>query len=314
MQETPTQSPARSEPGRGRLSIPELRRVCHEPVREFNDLTGALYGWRISIHVTRVLLGMRRSAAFASSLMVAAGLVGSVLCAFGGWVQTVGLALLASAYILDCVDGEMARYYGIDSFRWAAFDYLHHMLTKGFSFLCIGIGLFVDTGNPWLIVAGATCSVFWLILMGVRDLPTLLFGKKIVANVNRQRNPAYQRLRKHLERLSQEAKPARPVENRDIWGKDFRFQRWMIRTFFTSFDIVVPLLLLLSLADHFVAPLSGLAAHAFPLSLAGAFVLAYAVVLPLHTADCIWSAMKRGQVRSVLYDLAERVESFRDAP
>lgn len=287
-------------------SIAELRRVCHDPVRQFNDLTGSLYGWRISIHLTRAFLGLGLSASFASTAMVVCGLLGSALCLFGGWFLTAGLALLVVTYILDCVDGEMARYYGIDSFRWAGVDYVHHLLTKGLAFPCLGIGFFVAYGNPWTMAIGGLCAACWLILVGVRDLPLVLFAKKIVANEGRDQNPAFRRLVRNLHDLRRAANEEREKVE-DVWGADFRFQPWMIRTFFTAFDIVVPLLCLASFADRFGSTFS-MFGHTF--SYASALLLGYGLLLPLHTADVIHTAMSRGQIRDELYELARKAEDY----
>lgn len=287
-------------------SIAELRRICHDPVRQFNDLTGSLYGWRISIHITRLLLSFGLTASFASTAMVVSGLLGSALCLFGGWFLTGGLVLLVLTYVLDCVDGEMARYYGIDSFRWAGVDYLHHLLTKGLAFPCIGIGYFVEYRNPWTMAIGGLCASCWLILVGVRDLPLVLFAKKIVANEGRDQNPAFRRMVRNLRELRR-AQQREQEQAKDVWGADFRFQPWMIRTFFTSFDIVVPLLCLASFFDRFGATL---VAFGSVFSAGSVLLLAYGVILPLHTADVIHTAMSRGQVRAELYELARKAEEY----
>jgi hypothetical protein len=285
-------------------SIPELRRICQDPVRVYNDLTGSLYGWRISIYITRIFLSLGLTASFASSLMVAAGLVGSLLCAFGGGYSVAGLATLAFSYILDCVDGEMARYRRIDSFRWAGIDYLHHMLMKGFSFLALGIGVYVATGNPWTMAAGGACSIFWLLLMGVRDLPMMLFAKKIVANDKRSANPAFQRLRRHLRDLQRVRRDTSPPL--DVWGRDFKFQPWMIRTFFTSYDIMVLLALTTAIIDLWRPPTPF---FGMPFSATAWLLCGYSIILPLHFADALWTAMLRKQVRNELYELAGKIDA-----
>ncbi len=253
----------------------------------YNDLTGSLYGWRFSIYITRFLLSIGLTASFASTLMVITGIAGWLLASFGGPFLVAGLLSLTLSYVLDCVDGEMARYRGIDSFRWAGVDYLHHLVMKGMAFLGIGVGLYRDTGNAWVIAAGALCSTSWLLLMGLRDLPMLLFAKKIVMNERRAENPAVKRLFGILADVKDDIR-RRPAP-RDIWGKEFRFQPWVIRTFFTCFDVVVPLLACASIADRFVAPFPWLGAQ---FTITAALVCAYAVILPLHFLDCMNTAMR----------------------
>lgn len=269
----------------------------------YNDLTGSLYGWRFSIYFTRLFLSLGLTASFASSLMVLTGLLGWILASFGGPFLLAGLVSLTMSYVLDCVDGEMARYRGIDSFRWAGVDYLHHLVTKGMAFLGIGVGLYRDTGNAWVIAAGALCSVSWLLLVGLRDLPMLLFAKKIVMNERRFENPAVKRLYGYLDLLRKEIHE-RPAP-RDIWGAEFRFRPWVIRTFFTCFDVVIPMLAVTAAVDRFVHPFTW---HGVSFSVTSAVVCAYAIILPLHFLDCMNTAMRGKQVRNELYQLAEKVE------
>ena len=290
-------------------SIAELRRICQDPVRQYNDLTGVLYGWRFSIYITRALLARGYSASVGSVAMVVAGLLGSTLCLFGGVGLPIGLFLLTLAYVLDCVDGEMARYQGIDSYRWAAVDYLHHMFTKGLSFAFLGVGLYVEYGVPWTMAAGGLCSVFWLLLMGVRDLPTALFAKKIVLSGDRRKdNPAYQRMLRYMEELPDDALCTDDGVER--WGKDFKFEPWVIRTAITSFDMIIPAMMFAAIADLFVAPFALFGVGG--LSLVSLLVFAYAVILPLHTVDLIRDSMSKSkQVRNELYELAASVERYR---
>ncbi|MFG0318695.1 MAG: hypothetical protein ACF8XB_15585 [Planctomycetota bacterium JB042] len=291
-------------------SIEELRRVCQDPVRHNNDLAGALYGWRVSIYVTSLFLRLGLSANTASVLMLASGLSGSLLLLLPGWGRVAGAALVTAAFILDCVDGEIARYHGIDSFRWAAFDYIHHMTVKALSFLCLGIGAWLEFGNPWTMALGGIGSVFWLMLMAIRDLGPALFTKKIVQNDGRSGNPAYRRLVDNLKRVAadESERPSPEDESVDVWGKDFRFRPWMIRTALVSFDIAAPLLLVAALLDRLVG-----AEIVFELAVAPttALLALYAVLLPVHAIDLLYVAMRKGELRDELYDLARRVERFR---
>lgn len=302
-------SPTQAPPSQRKVeSIAELRRICQDPVRQYNDLTGQLYGWRFSIYITRFFLSLGLGASFASVLMVVCGVGGSLLLIPGGVCLPIGLFVLTMAYVLDCVDGEMARYQQIDSLRWASIDFIHHMLTKGLSFLCLGVGLYVEYGFAWTLGMGGACSIFWLLLMGVRDLPTALFAKKVVLCRDPANNPAYQRLLKNLAALADKAaleegseKPA-PQPPKDIWGADFKFQRWMIRTFFMAFDIAIPLLCLATIADLWLPTFS--LGPLGPLSAASAILLAYTIVLPIQLVDSLRDALPGRQLRNELYELA----------
>ena len=297
--------------------IQTLRQICQDPVRDNNDLAGALFGSRISIYVTSLLLRLGLSPNFASRTMLLFGVVGSLGLLAPGWWRVLGLSLITLAFVFDCVDGEMARYHKIDSFRWAAFDYIHHMSVKCLAFFCLGIGLFLEYGSAWTIVAGSIGSLSWLTLMTVRDLGISLFTKKIVMNDQRSENPAYQRMLEHLAQgvsdngSAPPAPPAPPAPSEpqlDVWGADFRFGTWMIRTYLVSFDLAGPSLLVAALLDLLIGPFS---LAGLTLSPTIVLLCLYAVILPLHMLDLLHGAMRRGKLRDELYDLARRVDSFR---
>jgi len=292
--------------------IPKLRQICQDPVRDNNDLAGALFGSRVSIYITSLLLRLGLSANFASRTMLLCGVAGSLCLVGTGWWRVLGLSLITLAFVFDCVDGEMARYYKIDSFRWAAFDYIHHMSVKCLAFFCLGIGLFLEFGSPWTIVAGGVGSLSWLMLMTVRDLGVALFAKKIVMDDERAGNPAYQRMQEHLASSGNGSGPARNPESKeskpDAWGADFRFEPWMIRTYLVSFDLAAPSLLVTALLDLWIGPFSVAGLTLSPTIL---LLYLYALVLPLHMLDLLHGAMRRGSLRDELYDLARRIDSFR---
>ena len=282
-------------------------------MRQNNDLAGALYGWRVSIYVTSLFLRLGLTANSASILMLLSGLSGSLLLLGPGSVRVAGAALVTFAFVLDCVDGEIARYHGIDSYRWAAFDYIHHMTVKALSFLCLGIGAWLEFGNAWTMAMGGVGSVFWLVLMAIRDLGPALFTKKIVENDGRSGNPAYQRLVQNLESGAADkpvsANGSGPVP--DVWGKDFSFRPWMLRTALVSFDIAAPLILIAAGLDLVIGTHTWGGQILAPTSV---LLLVYAVALPIHACDLLHAAMRKGHLRDELYDLARRVERFRKGP
>ncbi|HVS12063.1 MAG TPA: CDP-alcohol phosphatidyltransferase family protein [Planctomycetota bacterium] len=289
--------------------IAELRRICQVPSQ--NDLPAVLYGARLSIYVTRFLLRLGLGPSVATGAMLALGVIGSLCTLLGGWWIAAGLGLIAFSYVLDCVDGEMARYRGVDSYFWAGVDYVHHMLVKGLSFLCLGVGLFREHGDAWTVAAGGIGSVCWLLLLGLRDLPLTIFAKKVVLDPSRDCNPAYGSLTStlHAHRASRAGDP--PTFP---WGEGFRFRPWVVRTFFTTFEIAVPILIAAALADRVLAPF---ALFGRPAPLAGIVLYAYAVLLALEVAERVLDFARGERIDAELAELARRAEfpaPPRDAP
>src|SRR5690606_16239603 len=97
----------------------------------------------------------------------------------------------------------------------------------------------------------------------------------------------------------------------DVWGRDFRFRPWMIRTALVSFDIAAPLVLAASLLDRALGATTVLGQSVAPTTV---LLAGYAILLPVHAVDVLNAAMRKGQLRDELYDLARRVERFRKDP
>ncbi len=117
---------------------------------------GNWYARRISrplaLHVTRVVLrsGISAHAITAVAWLTGLAAVGALACGnLAGWVTAAGLLQLS--YLLDHVDGQVARYRDTASLDGVALDYLmHHTLTLLVP-IGVGHGLLVATGGlVWL--------------------------------------------------------------------------------------------------------------------------------------------------------------------
>jgi hypothetical protein len=75
-----------------------------------------------------------------------------------GWGTTVGwltsAMLLQAWYLLDHVDGQIARYRGSDSLDGVQLDYLMHHTMNLLVPLGAGFGAFVQAAEPWWLLAG----------------------------------------------------------------------------------------------------------------------------------------------------------------
>jgi len=145
-------------------SIAELRRVCQPPAvigrRSDEHWAGRLYMRGLSIYATRLALTAGLSADGVTILMLVVGLGGAALLLVAGVWPTVAAALGVQAYLLlDCVDGEVARWRHTESARGVYLDRISHYLVE--STLLIGLGWRAGGGDPvWLAVGmGAALAV-----------------------------------------------------------------------------------------------------------------------------------------------------------
>ena len=154
-----------------RPSIADLRAVAQPPGlverRSAEHWAGRLYMRRISLHVTRWLVGTRATPNGLTVAMIVVGLLAAVAAAFPGILTAVLAAVLIQVYLLlDCVDGEVARWRRISSAGGVFLDRLGHHVVEASVVLALGVRA---AGGPsrdadWWYVIGAVAAL--LIVIG----------------------------------------------------------------------------------------------------------------------------------------------------
>ncbi|HSK91130.1 MAG TPA: CDP-alcohol phosphatidyltransferase family protein [Euzebyales bacterium] len=138
-------------------SIAELRAVVQPPAlvgrRSAEHWAGRLYMRQISLHVTRRAIGLPITPNGWTVIMIVVGVAGAALLAVPGLATAVGAALAVQVYLLlDCVDGEVARWRRTTSAAGVYLDRLGHYVVE--AALLIALGVRVDGGPA--AIAGAT--------------------------------------------------------------------------------------------------------------------------------------------------------------
>jgi phosphatidylglycerophosphate synthase len=143
-----------------RPSIAELRAATQPPsifARNSGEhWAGRLYVRRVSPYATRLLLRAGLSPDAATWLMIATGLAAALTLTLPGPAAALAAALLIQLQILlDCSDGELARWQGRSSATGVYLDRLGHHLTE--AALPIALGIRADGGwdsiDGWTTVA-----------------------------------------------------------------------------------------------------------------------------------------------------------------
>jgi phosphatidylglycerophosphate synthase len=138
-------------------SIAELRPVA-QPEEHLGRLgeehwAGRLYMRRVSLHVTRLLVATPLSANAVTSLMIPVGLLAGLVLSLPGLAPALGGALLAQLWLLlDCCDGEVARWRRTFSPKGPYLDALGHYTIE--AALPVGLGIRADGG--WESIGGWT--------------------------------------------------------------------------------------------------------------------------------------------------------------
>jgi phosphatidylglycerophosphate synthase len=162
-----------------RPSLAELRAVAQAGVverRSAEHWAGRLYMRRVSLHVTRQLVGTGVTPDTLTVLMIAVGLAGAVFVAVPSLWAAVVAALLVQAYLLlDCVDGEVARWKRSTSANGVYLDRLGHHVVESAIVVALGTRA---AGGPtttpsWWMVGGAVAALLVVIGKLESDLVTV---------------------------------------------------------------------------------------------------------------------------------------------
>ena len=137
-------------------SIGELRHICQAAIQQDPNWYMRYVTRRFSIHLTRLLIPTSVTPNQVSIAMMVTGLMAGVPFAFPSpWMFLAGALILHLWYILDNVDGELARYryyrrsgnVDVDKTGGSSIgqflDMINHFLIHPYIPFCIGWGLFL---------------------------------------------------------------------------------------------------------------------------------------------------------------------------
>lgn len=159
-------------------SIRTLRAMCqagkdHDP------------GWyavhrRLSIYLTWLLLRAGATPTAASLGMVIFGLAGAALLAApGGVANATGFGLLYLAFLLDKVDGEIARYRRVQSTRGILIDRFQHRLVEPLIFVAAAFHAYRATQVWEALILGLTTVVLANVIEEHQQLPAVVLLKYV---------------------------------------------------------------------------------------------------------------------------------------
>jgi phosphatidylglycerophosphate synthase len=138
-------------------SIAELR-VRTQPDSIFlrnsgEHWAGKLYMRRLSPYLTRLLIPTRLTPNGVTWLMIAVGLAAAaVLTLPGWWPPVVVVVLIQCQLLLDCSDGELARWRGVSSPAGIYLDRMAHNLTEA----ALPVALAIRADGGWDSIGGWT--------------------------------------------------------------------------------------------------------------------------------------------------------------
>src|SRR5437867_3056821 len=158
--------------------VSDLRRVAQ--AGKDTDPAGYRIHRRISIYLTWWLLRLGVSANQASLLMMIVGAAGAMLLASPRLgLDAVGFSLLYVAFLLDKVDGEIARCRGSESPRGILLDRFHHRLVEPAVFAAAAWREYGLTSSATPLVAGFATMLFANIIEENQQLAPFILHKRL---------------------------------------------------------------------------------------------------------------------------------------
>ena len=141
-------------------SVGQPEAILRRPSAE--HWSAQLYMRRLSPYATRAFLGARLSADTVTALMIPVGIAAGAVLGIAGVAAAIGAALLVQFQVLlDCSDGEVARWRRTSSARGTYLDQIAHYSTEA----ALAAGLGVRAAGGWDNAAGGWTSLGLLLAL-----------------------------------------------------------------------------------------------------------------------------------------------------
>ncbi len=135
---------------------------------------------RLSIYITLWLLPTVVRPVQVTVTMMVVWLVGAALVAAPSLTSNLwGFALLYLSFLLDKVDGELARLRGAESAHGILLDRIHHRIVEPTVFLAVAWRDFALRGDAVVLAAGFATAMLANILEEQQQLPPYIFFKRL---------------------------------------------------------------------------------------------------------------------------------------
>jgi hypothetical protein len=207
-------------------------------------------GLPVSLAITRLFIKFNFSENLASLLMWFVGISGSILLAFGSSLKIIGLMLIVFHYILDYVDGQLAREHKTSSVWGAILDRWSHFTVQMTFYCMLAIGLYRENQTLWVFVS-VFIFIFWNQFRNmIANIPVLIYFNELSGYHEKESRIIYENYLATLQKkntVCQNATaqiPEQPTINN--W-------RAHIRSASTSFDFFVISLLCCAVAEAIIS-------------------------------------------------------------
>jgi len=164
-----------------RIRLAELQRRCQKPDhRRLGNWFARRVSRPVALRITYVVAPWGVSANVATLSAWACGVAAAVVFGWGTiWAWVLAAGLMQLWYLLDHVDGQLARLHGTASLDGVQLDYLMHHTVNLLVPLGVGFGLFVQSCEPFWLMAGTAWGVSLLLIALQHDARYKAFIKRL---------------------------------------------------------------------------------------------------------------------------------------
>ena len=149
--------------------IRELRAICQSKNEEERGYL-KIVARRVSIYITKLLLYTPITGNQATLLYILSGLIAGIFFIPGNtWCTIVGAFLLQLWFVMDCVDGEVARYRKTSSLTGVYLDVLSHHIVHPYIFACVSFGIYNSLHDMKALIFGFLVVLSMNLLAAVQD-------------------------------------------------------------------------------------------------------------------------------------------------
>jgi len=151
-------------------SIKELRKICQSSEKrrmQFSDFRTPMCR-AMSTYLTKIFLYTGLTANPITIVWWPMGIISAFIFATGDyWMGVLAALILSLSFLIDFVDGEVARYRKQSSLLGVYLDYMAHYTINPLVMLGIGFGAYINNPYPVIpnvvyLVAGAIAAIFLL--------------------------------------------------------------------------------------------------------------------------------------------------------
>ncbi len=187
--------------------LEEFKRVCWDIEWQSPQYKGNIANWeriyftrKISIWMTYCIRNTPITPNQVTAVWVFLGIVGAALLALGNyWISLLALCILCLSWVLDNVDGELARYKQQFSSRGSLLDMLGHDIFFSLIFFALTISMWIKGYGALFVVLGGLATALVTPLTKMQEHVKLLLCLKILSRKDRFDNSQQHVSHDHVE-------------------------------------------------------------------------------------------------------------------